>query len=148
MNLSSISNNASALNEDENLIKQGALPKNVPDKIEDSQKRRLSKDERPKKYSIQHDNLPVIQPSLRARIAKKLETRTADTSVICIILLYTTVVLINTFLDDGDGTNNDQTVDDVLGVLKYIELFILILFMLEILVKAFIYGLRVILPLN
>lgn len=72
-----------------------------------------------------------------------MSSKLVEITVIILIIIYMLIVVVNILLDDG-SFNSDQDMDDALQDLKYLELAILSLFTLEIVLKVWAFGLRVI----
>lgn len=64
--------------------------------------------------------------------------------IVGLIIIYTLVVAVNIVLENG-SCDNDSNIDNLLLYLKYVEVFILVIFVLEVALKVWGFGAKVIL---
>lgn len=136
----------SAIHEDDTFIKEKLVIKQVSIAPDAASKRRASRDDKPKRYSLQKTLIPTLIPvfeasSFRRKLTNLLHNRITEIFLMGLILIYTLLVLVNIVLDDGTDTN--QTITDTLRVLKFLELAILVIFMIEIIFRVCAFGVKV-----
>lgn len=75
----------------------------------------------------------------KTRMGIILNSKLVEVIVIILIIFYSLLVLANIVLDDCD---NGQGVKDALNALKFVELGVVILFVIEILLKVYGFGFK------
>ena len=83
----------------------------------------------------------IHMPAMPKPISSILKSRVVEVSILGLIAIYTLLVLVTVLLDDG--SDNSKPVIKALNILKYVELGILIVFIIEILLKVWAMGLQV-----
>ena len=106
----------------------------------DKQLPRVASANGPKSVGIEVGEVSKV--SCRAKFAMLVNSKYTDTFIIVLIVIYVVMVLISMIIDEGSCTTN-QTIIKTLRVLKYIEIGILSIFIIEIIVKSFALGIKV-----
>lgn len=130
--------------DDETLIKDKSGHKAINVLGLPSPKKRLSKDNIHKKYSVELEK-PIVFPSFQSKLASIMKSKIVDLAVLSLITAYTILVLISLVADDG--CNNTKRMDDGLLVMEYIELGIFSSFMVETCLRVLAFGFNVTAPL-
>ena len=78
--------------------------------------------------------------SFRQKLAQFLKHRVVEYSVIVLIILFSLLVLVEIVLDDGTPP---PEVKDALDIISYVELTVVVLFLLEVCLKVFALGFSV-----
>jgi len=139
-----MSNNGSAMADDETLIKDKSGHKAINVLSLPSPKKRLSKDNVHKKYSVELEK-PIVFPSFQSKLASIMKSKLVDFAVQGLIAAYTILVLISIVADDG--CLNTKRMEDGLLAMEYIELGIFSSFIVEICLRVLAFGINVIAPL-
>ena len=137
-----MSNNGSSIHEDENLISNKGLNRSPSTVGESRFKPTATKEDRPKKYSLQHDAPLVFKPTLREKLSTLLRSKTVEITVMGLTFLYMMLVFINIMMETG--VEEDLDMMHAIRGLKFAELGILSLFIVEIILKVGAFGIKVI----
>jgi len=136
-NSSNMSNNGSAMADDETLIKDKPSHKALNVLSLPSPKKRLSQDNVRKKYSVELEK-PIVFPSFQNKLGDFLRSKVADLSILTLIAAYAVLVFISLVADDG--CSNSQKMHDGLLAMEYIELGIFSAFIAEIFLRMIAFG--------
>ena len=130
--------------DDETLLKDKSGHKAINILGLPSPKKRLSKDNVHKKYSVELEK-PIVFPSFQSRLASLMKSKLVDLAMLSLITAYTILVLISIVADDG--CYNTPQMTDALLAMEYIELGIFSSFMVEICLRVLAFGINVTAPL-
>ena len=140
-NISSLSNNVSAINDDDTLIRDRNHLKTLDIVTDASNKASSLKDT---KLKTQTSPLIVMTPlpsPVKIQTRVFINSKMYESFDVGLIYLYTIVVLVILVLYNGSDTT--QTLMNVIQNLEYLELAIITLFILEVLLKIWALGLKV-----
>lgn len=139
-----MSNNASSIHEDENLISHKGVIK-TPSTVQESKFKPVTslKEDRPKKYSLQYEGPLIFKPSLREKLSALLKSKTAEITITGLIAIYMILVFLNIMMETG--VEEDLNLVRAIKGLKFAELGILALLITEVILKVAVFGIKVVL---
>jgi len=91
---------------------------------------------------INGKNIPA---DFRARLAEILNSKVVEIAIVILIICYSLLVMTSIVLDDCD---NSDRVENAVNTLKFVELGVVILFMVEIALRVYAFGFKVLLSLK
>ena len=137
-----MSNNASANQDEITLIKEKPKHQTLTIPANNPVRKRLSKDERPKKYSLEIDHAPnIILPSVKKQLEDFMNGKMVEVIVLGLIFLYTILVLVETAMDND--CEPDLTMREITKSLMFIEAGILTVFLFEVFLRVIGAGFKV-----
>lgn len=92
------------------------------------------------------EKIPIFQPIEKKLLAEIVNSKVVELVTLVAIIVLILIVLTNTVLDDS--CSNGKAIEDAVRALKFVELAILGIFVLEITMRVFGLGIRVSLRLE
>jgi len=139
--MSNLSNNASANQDEITLIREKPKHHTLTVPANNQIRKRMSKEERPKKYSVEIEQPPIVLPTLKKQLEDLMNGKMVEVIVLGLIFIYILLVFIETALDND--CEPQPTVKNITKALMFIEAGILTIFLLEVFFRVMGSGAKV-----